>query len=96
MPFWTHVSGSSSLQAVSSSSEESDPGSGSDEADEELTVWDYHWFMLCRRAGGQWWVYDFDSTLPFPCLFSTYALRALRCDLVLNDDFARYSRALTR
>ncbi|WP_439482342.1 hypothetical protein [Cyclobacterium plantarum] len=38
---------------------------------ENPVCWDYHVVLLARKQE-KWWIYDFDSTLEFPCSLDSY------------------------
>lgn len=65
-------------------------------------VWDYHVIAIEKRlseAGrpAAVFVYDFDSTLPFPCDAQLYLEKALRHrEIVLKDEYKRWFRLIPR
>ena len=42
-----------------------------------LVIWDYHVIFLNKLENNTVWVYDLDSSLPFPCEFNEYFNKAL-------------------
>ncbi|KAJ3149011.1 hypothetical protein HDU89_004012 [Geranomyces variabilis] len=45
--------------------------------DDGATMWDYHVFVINVAPAGQTaMVYDFDSLLPFPCVFDSYVAKS--------------------
>ncbi|KAJ7738529.1 N-terminal glutamine amidase-domain-containing protein [Mycena maculata] len=40
--------------------------------DTQPVIWDYHVVLLLRSGDHQYWIYDFDTRLPFPCLLKDY------------------------
>lgn len=60
-----------------------------------LVVWDYHVVFIYKRPEGQSIVYDLDSRLEFPCIFSEYANETFRDDAKLNPRFHRMFRIVS-
>ncbi|XP_067942484.1 protein N-terminal glutamine amidohydrolase-like [Watersipora subatra] len=54
-------------------------------------VWDYH-VILVRREEKHFWVYDLDTTLPFPCEFGQYSSLALRQEDTMKSEYHRLFR----
>lgn len=50
--------------------------------------------LLHLRAQAQRFVYDLDTTLPFPCPFDVYSKAAFRSDAVLKPEFRRQVKAV--
>jgi protein N-terminal glutamine amidohydrolase len=48
-------------------------------------LWDYHVILLDTDN-----IYDFDSTLPFPCPAVEYVRQSFHPELLLREDFRRY------
>ncbi|ORY98449.1 N-terminal glutamine amidase-domain-containing protein [Syncephalastrum racemosum] len=58
-------------------------------------VWDYHVFLLYMAPDENTsYVYDFDTTLPFPCRADQYCFQSLRPDFQLPTCFERYFRLI--
>ncbi len=53
-----------------------------------VTLQDYHVILLCQEES-QCWVFDLDTTLPFPCSFEQYAKEALGSETFLRSEFHR-------
>ncbi|CAO3628410.1 unnamed protein product [Cunninghamella echinulata] len=67
--------------------------------DEGLVVWDYHVILLVKNIqnGDQNkkdYIYDFDTLLPFPSLFSTYIQKSFRPFFPLLDKYKRNFRQI--
>ena len=63
--------------------------------DEGLAVWDYHVILLVVFGSGiskQYFVYDLDTTLPFPCKFQEYLQRAFRPEEDINPRYRAWFR----
>lgn len=50
---------------------------------------DYHVVLLHMNSQAQSFVYDLDTTLPFPCPFDVYSREAFRSDTMLKPEFRR-------
>lgn len=50
---------------------------------------DYHVILLLRAADGETLVYDFDTTLEFPCVFDTYIEHAIKQEDNLLEHYRR-------
>lgn len=57
-------------------------------------IWDYHVIFLHAPVGDQSFIYDLDTTLPFPCPFSTYIVETFKSDALLHPDFRRKVRVI--
>ncbi|KAL1925258.1 uncharacterized protein VTP21DRAFT_141 [Calcarisporiella thermophila] len=57
-------------------------------------LWDYH-VILVLRTRSQSWVYDFDTTLDFPCPLDVYIAEAFRPEVMLPEEFRRKLRVLS-
>ncbi|XP_012887660.1 PREDICTED: protein N-terminal glutamine amidohydrolase [Dipodomys ordii] len=55
-------------------------------------IWDYHVVLLHTSSGGQSFIYDLDTVLPFPCPFHTYVEDALKSDDDIHPQFRSYER----
>ena len=54
-------------------------------------VEDYH-VILLHTGNRESYVYDLDTTLPFPCPLSLYEKEAFRSDHGLKESYWRYSK----
>ncbi|XP_028917761.1 protein N-terminal glutamine amidohydrolase isoform X5 [Ornithorhynchus anatinus] len=54
-------------------------------------IWDYHVVLLHLSSGGQSFVYDLDTVLPFPCAFDAYVEDSFKSD---DDILPRFRRKL--
>lgn len=54
---------------------------------------DYHVVLLHVSSGGQSFIYDLDTVLPFPCLFDAYVEDAFRSDEDIHPQFRRWGRS---
>ncbi|CAM9559045.1 unnamed protein product [Choristocarpus tenellus] len=61
--------------------------------DREPVLWDYH-VVLVAIHDGTFWIYDHDSTLPFPCEASTYTTQSFRRDAALNASYQQFFRVV--
>ncbi|KAL6456957.1 hypothetical protein MHYP_G00339200 [Metynnis hypsauchen] len=61
---------------------------------DEPVIWDYHVVLLHLNKQGQGFIYDLDTTLPFPCPFDVYSREAFRSDLFLKPEFRRKMRVI--
>uniref|UniRef100_A0A2K5Y7L5 Protein N-terminal glutamine amidohydrolase n=1 Tax=Mandrillus leucophaeus TaxID=9568 RepID=A0A2K5Y7L5_MANLE len=52
-------------------------------------IWDYHVVLLHVSSGGQSFIYDLDTVLPFPCPFDTYVEDAFKSDDDIHPQFRR-------
>jgi hypothetical protein len=50
-------------------------------------LWDYHVIMVEKSPGGGALVYDFDSTVPFPCSAIDYISAAFRPEIQLRSSY---------
>ncbi|XP_042529171.1 protein N-terminal glutamine amidohydrolase isoform X1 [Dipodomys spectabilis] len=57
-------------------------------------IWDYHVVLLHTSSGGQSFIYDLDTVLPFPCPFHTYVEDALKSDDDIHPQFRRKFRVI--
>ncbi|XP_024107387.1 protein N-terminal glutamine amidohydrolase isoform X2 [Pongo abelii] len=57
-------------------------------------IWDYHVVLLHVSSGGQSFIYDLDTVLPFPCLFDTYVEDAFKSDDDIHPQFRRKFRVI--
>ncbi|EPY84794.1 hypothetical protein CB1_000444027 [Camelus ferus] len=48
---------------------------------------DYHVVLLHVSSGGQSFIYDLDTVLPFPCPFDTYVEDAFKSDEDIHPQF---------
>ncbi|KAJ7685043.1 N-terminal glutamine amidase-domain-containing protein [Mycena polygramma] len=48
---------------------------------QSVVVWDYHVVLWLRARDQQNWIYDFDSSLPFPCLMKDYLAHTFEEDV---------------
>ncbi|CAI9740618.1 protein N-terminal glutamine amidohydrolase [Octopus vulgaris] len=55
---------------------------------DEPVVWDYHVIFLWRLEGESY-VYDLDSSLPFPCKLEMYINEAIKTDDILQPQYHR-------
>jgi len=62
--------------------------------DDGLVVWDYHVLLLHRNKENQTFVYDLDTSLPFPAQFSTYCEAALASEEHLQPNLHRQFRVV--
>ncbi|MCJ8746246.1 hypothetical protein PDJAM_G00139600 [Pangasius djambal] len=60
----------------------------------EPVIWDYHVVLLHMNPQAQSFVYDLDTTLPFPCPFDVYSREAFRSDELLKPKFRRRVKAV--
>lgn len=49
-------------------------------------IWDYH--VILHAPGGM--IYDFDSTMEFPCEVVRYVREIMHPEISLNPQFERY------
>ncbi|XP_071093543.1 protein N-terminal glutamine amidohydrolase-like [Haliotis cracherodii] len=63
----------------------------SSKRDDRLVIWDYHVIFL-HKGDDSTLVYDLDTELPFPCDFVEYAMKGLRDDRRMKEDFRRSFR----
>ncbi|KPP58210.1 protein N-terminal glutamine amidohydrolase-like [Scleropages formosus] len=61
---------------------------------EEPVIWDYHVILLHDCHKEQTFIYDLDTTLPFPCPFDTYVKEAFKSDSYINPAFWRKLRVV--
>uniref|UniRef100_A0A0L8I3D4 Protein N-terminal glutamine amidohydrolase n=1 Tax=Octopus bimaculoides TaxID=37653 RepID=A0A0L8I3D4_OCTBM len=59
----------------------------------EPVVWDYHVIFLWRLEGESY-VYDLDSSLPFPCKLEMYINEAIKSDDILQPQYHRFFRVI--
>ncbi|XP_008586725.1 PREDICTED: protein N-terminal glutamine amidohydrolase isoform X5 [Galeopterus variegatus] len=57
-------------------------------------IWDYHVVLLHVSSGGQSFIYDLDTVLPFPCPFDTYVEDAFKSDDDIHPQFRRKFRVI--
>nr|XP_019575337.1 PREDICTED: protein N-terminal glutamine amidohydrolase isoform X2 [Rhinolophus sinicus] len=57
-------------------------------------IWDYHVVLLHVSSGGQSFIYDLDTVLPFPCAFDTYVEDAFKSDEDIHPQFRRKFRVI--
>ncbi|XP_053469160.1 protein N-terminal glutamine amidohydrolase isoform X3 [Ictalurus furcatus] len=60
----------------------------------EPVIWDYHVVLLHFNPQAQSFVYDLDTTLPFPCPFDVYSREAFQSDELLKPEFQRKMRVI--
>lgn len=65
-----------------------------DESSDYLVVWDYHVVLIYKSCDEEYWVYDQDSVLSFPCPFPQYWRLGIRADAGLRPDFHRHFRLI--
>ncbi|XP_056153850.1 protein N-terminal glutamine amidohydrolase isoform X2 [Lampris incognitus] len=64
--------------------------------EDEPVIWDYHVILLhVSVRWGQSFIYDLDSTLPFPCDLQLYAAQAFRSDQQIKSNFHRKLRVVS-
>ncbi|XP_075438357.1 protein N-terminal glutamine amidohydrolase isoform X1 [Ascaphus truei] len=61
---------------------------------DDPVIWDYHVILLHVSRGGQHFIYDVDTVLPFPCSCDIYLREALKSDRILHVDFRRKLRVV--
>nr|XP_020820648.1 protein N-terminal glutamine amidohydrolase [Phascolarctos cinereus] len=61
---------------------------------DEPVIWDYHVVLLHVSSGGQSFIYDLDTVLPFPCPFDTYVEDAFKSDDDIDPQFRRKFRVI--
>ncbi|XP_040149622.1 protein N-terminal glutamine amidohydrolase isoform X2 [Ictidomys tridecemlineatus] len=59
-----------------------------------IFVSDYHVVLLHVSSGGQSFIYDLDTVLPFPCPFDTYVEEAFKSDDDIHPQFRRKFRVI--
>ncbi|KAK2491811.1 hypothetical protein MC885_010153 [Smutsia gigantea] len=59
-----------------------------------LSHQDYHVVLLHVSSGGQSFIYDLDTVLPFPCPFDTYVEDAFKSDEDIHPQFRRKFRVI--
>ncbi|CAM1302140.1 WDYHV1 (predicted) [Pycnogonum litorale] len=66
-------------------------------ANDGLVVWDYHVIMIyyVPSSGKVAQVYDFDSTLSFPCQFDLYSKETFRPRFPLKEQYQRKFRIIS-
>lgn len=64
-----------------------------DPGEDGLVFWDYH-VILVNQQNDNCFVYDFDSTLDFPCSFDEYVSLAIRSDDDLHEEHRRMFRII--
>ncbi|XP_019486929.1 PREDICTED: protein N-terminal glutamine amidohydrolase isoform X1 [Hipposideros armiger] len=52
-------------------------------------IWDYHVVLLHVSSGGESFIYDLDTVLPFPCAFDAYVEDAFKSDEDIHPQFRR-------
>lgn len=57
-------------------------------------VWDYHVILIHKKNGGESVVYDFDTTLDFPCDFKVYVSLCIRDETNITHIYHRYFRVI--
>uniref|UniRef100_F7BBK6 Protein N-terminal glutamine amidohydrolase n=2 Tax=Equus TaxID=9789 RepID=F7BBK6_HORSE len=57
-------------------------------------IWDYHVVLLHVSSGGQSFIYDLDTVLPFPCPFDIYVEDAFKSDEDIHPQFRRKFRVI--
>ncbi|CAH8459419.1 unnamed protein product [Schistosoma turkestanicum] len=60
---------------------------------DHFIIWDYHVFLICHSEH-KYWVYDFDSLLPFPSPFIQYVTHGLRQNIILPEKLHRSYRVI--
>ncbi|CAH8480993.1 unnamed protein product [Schistosoma guineensis] len=60
---------------------------------DHFIIWDYHVFLIYDDMSN-YWVYDFDSLLPFPTPFVQYLTHGLRQNTVLPEELHRSYRVI--
>ncbi|KAM4822995.1 protein N-terminal glutamine amidohydrolase isoform X3 [Urocitellus parryii] len=61
---------------------------------EAFMLMDYHVVLLHVSSGGQSFIYDLDTVLPFPCPFDTYVEEAFKSDDDIHPQFRRKFRVI--
>ncbi|XP_075070131.1 protein N-terminal glutamine amidohydrolase [Mixophyes fleayi] len=59
---------------------------------DDPVIWDYHVILLHVCSGGQRFIYDLDTVLPFPCVSDVYIKEALRSERNIPKDLRRKLR----
>ncbi|XP_024081850.1 protein N-terminal glutamine amidohydrolase isoform X2 [Cimex lectularius] len=62
-------------------------------AKDNLAIWDYHVFLVAK-CSEKFVVFDFDTTLDIPCLFTEYFQKAVRLEDNFLPDFKRVFRVI--
>lgn len=57
-------------------------------------IWDYHVILLHKSPMEQSFIYDLDTTLPFPCQFDVYVKEAFQSEEFLKPAFWRKFRVI--
>uniref|UniRef100_A0A915PTL9 Tyrosine--tRNA ligase n=1 Tax=Setaria digitata TaxID=48799 RepID=A0A915PTL9_9BILA len=63
-------------------------------AGQDCMIWDYHVILLYSKSGSVL-VYDFDTTLAFPCDVQTYWTETFHPELNLDESYQRYFRVIS-
>ncbi|VDK64630.1 unnamed protein product [Onchocerca ochengi] len=60
----------------------------------DYVIWDYHVILLYSKSGSVL-IYDFDTTLTFPCDAQIYWIETFRPELNLDANYRRYFRIIS-
>ncbi|KAI8143706.1 N-terminal glutamine amidase-domain-containing protein, partial [Fennellomyces sp. T-0311] len=56
-------------------------------------LWDYHVILYYHdEENKEYYMYDMDTTLPFPCRADRYVMEAFQPELQLREEYQRYFR----
>ncbi|XP_030645274.1 protein N-terminal glutamine amidohydrolase isoform X2 [Chanos chanos] len=59
-----------------------------------IDAFDYHVILLHKDKGGQSYIYDLDTILPFPCPFDVYSREAFKSNEYLKPMYRRKLRVI--
>eukprot|EP01083_Nonionella_stella_P154472 497782_1 len=59
-------------------------------------IWDYHviYLWINRQKPAKSWIFDLDSTLPFPCEVNEYITKSFRPNMKMKDEFKHNFRVV--
>ncbi|XP_071180126.1 protein N-terminal glutamine amidohydrolase-like [Mytilus edulis] len=67
----------------------------SSQREDTLVIWDYHVIFIYKQSEKESFVYDLDTSLPFPCDFKTYFLEGIRSNQTLQPQYHRSFRVIS-
>ncbi|EAN97668.1 hypothetical protein C3747_57g260 [Trypanosoma cruzi] len=66
------------------------------EADErDPVLWDYHVIALMTDTSGNWWVWDHDTVLPYPCSAKRYIMESFRPEMQMREEYRQWFRVIS-
>ncbi|CAG2208199.1 NTAQ1 [Mytilus edulis] len=68
----------------------------SSQREDTLVIWDYHVIFIYKQSEKESFVYDLDTSLPFPCDFKTYFIEGIRSNQTLQPQYHRQESHVKR